>query len=480
MIPVLMPLVLGAISLLPADPPAPIADRNAFALDLFRRVAREDGSGNVVLSPHGVTRVMAMAAEGATGATADEIRKAARLPTSPRALEAIDPGRPRTRSGLNVGVAANGGYGVKVEAVPSGSIAERAGLAAGDLILSVDDRPVRAVERFRDALDIADRRGPARLKVYVFNSGQVRDIALMPETIESPSALSVRDAAFVQGGLAVGPKFLSALEGSFRAAVVPIDFASGPASAAREIARWVDSAGGDLPRPDLSGLDPSTRLVLVDAVRFEADWRAPFPAESPSSFTRPDGKRSDVPTLARIGRYAVAPMADGSAAVEIPYADPSFSFLVVLPPAKSSPRAMLAKWDAATIEAMRKLLKPGRVDLSLPRFRVDSARSLNAALADLGVKRAFGPRADFSAMFPGRDPSKGPIALGAVAQAAYLEVTPRGTKAGAVTTAAAVALDAEDEPVPFHADRPFAFLLIARASGLIVFEGIVEDPASGR
>ncbi|MDB5349312.1 MAG: serine (or cysteine) proteinase inhibitor, cladeB (ovalbumin), er [Planctomycetota bacterium] len=462
-----------------ADPPASVADRNAFALALLSRLAPASEAGNVVVSPQGVSRVLAMAAEGASGETAAEIRRAGRLPASARSLDLIDPARPRSRLGLNVRAVPNDGYGLKVQEVPAGSPAAKAGLAPGDLILTVEDRPVRSLAALRDAVEAAGAGGrPVRTRIYAFGSGKVVEIAIQPEAVSTPSPYAARDAAFVQRGLAIRPEFRAALDRAFHAPLISLDFASDPRGAAGEIVRFATSAGDATPRPDVSAIDASTRLVLLDAVAFEAEWQHPFPPDSPAPFTGADGRRTEVPTLRRTGRYAMASSPDGSMLAEIPYVDDSFSFVLALPTEGKSPRALIASLSADAFDSRRRALKPRRVDLQLPRFGVASTHRLNAPLAAMGVTLAFSPRADFSnlvARQPGDALDR--LALGSVVQSAYLKVTPRGTRAGAATTAAVVTLDAEAEPVAFHADRPFAFFLVDRRTGLIVFAGVLDDPA---
>lgn len=460
-----------------ADPrPAAIDDRNAFSIDLLRRMAPAKGVGNVVISPHGASRVLAMAAEGGAGATAQEIRRAGRLPASPRSLALIDPSRPTTRPTLGARLAANGGYGIKVEDVFSASAAARAGLMAGDLILSINDRPVRSVNRISEALRVSGGESPVRVRVYAYESGKVVEKALTPDRVESPSAFTVRDAVFLQRGLMTRPEFRAALDVSFRAPIIPVDFAVDPASAAAEIRRWVESGSKPTPQPDLSAVDASAWLVLVDAVTFEAEWLQPFPPDSPGQFNRPDGSTIEVPMLERTDRYAIEVSLDGSSSLEIPYADRASALVLVLPRPGGSIRELVGQWKGGEIESRRAALKPRRVEVRLPRFRVEATNRLDAALAEMGMRLAFGPQADFSnvaATRPGRD---GRIGLATILQSTSLEVTPKGTKAGTVTAATAIALGVEDAPTAFHADHPFAFFLIDLRTGLIVFEGIIEEP----
>ncbi len=94
----------------------------------------------------------------------------------------------------------------------------------------------------------------------------------------------------------------------------------------------------------------------------------------------------------------------------------------------------------------------------------------------LGIERAFVPgEADFSGMNGERD-----LFISEAVHKAFVEVEESGTEAAAATaigisTLAAPFLEPE-EPLPFHADRPFVYLIRDEISGAILFMGKVERP----
>lgn len=120
-----------------------------------------------------------------------------------------------------------------------------------------------------------------------------------------------------------------------------------------------------------------------------------------------------------------------------------------------------------------------RVDLWLPRFRVTSRLSLGGALEAMGMTSAFGSRADFTGMAK-RRPKDPPIAIDEVLQQAFVEVDEVGTEAAAVTAVMIAwmisAREPEPEPVVFHADHPFAYVIRDMKTGVVLFAGRVTDP----
>ena len=112
--------------------------------------------------------------------------------------------------------------------------------------------------------------------------------------------------------------------------------------------------------------------------------------------------------------------------------------------------------------------------LSLPRFRVrPPGVALRSTLETIGVRAAFGPRAEFTRMSiePG-------FAVDEVFHSAFIEVDERGTEAAAATAmmAPGAALAPRPKPFVFRVDRPFLFLLRHQSTGTILFMGRVVDP----
>jgi serpin B len=115
-------------------------------------------------------------------------------------------------------------------------------------------------------------------------------------------------------------------------------------------------------------------------------------------------------------------------------------------------------------------LSPAEVDVSLPRFKTSWRRSLNGALQALGMREAFGARADFSAMARG-----GGLFISLVQHEAFVDVNERGTEAAAAT-AVVMTKSAPPRRAVFRADRPFLFLLRDSESGLVLFMGRLSQP----
>src|SRR5215831_3083661 len=148
--------------------------------------------------------------------------------------------------------------------------------------------------------------------------------------------------------------------------------------------------------------------------------------------------------------------------------------LVLLPKAVDGLAALESSLTPEGLDAVVGKLGRQRVNLELPRFRLEESFQLADVLRSLGMERSFDPdRADFSGMTGRRD-----LAVSKVIHKAFVDVNEEGTEAAAAT-AVGIALTAAMPPgqtVTFRADHPFLFLIRDQATGAVLFLGRVNEP----
>ena len=122
-----------------------------------------------------------------------------------------------------------------------------------------------------------------------------------------------------------------------------------------------------------------------------------------------------------------------------------------------------------------KRMKQQKVEIFLPRFKLESGFDLNASLAKLGMPDAFSTKSDFSGM----DGTK-LLYISGVFHKAWGEVNEEGTEAAAATVVAVAGRAVMKPPPPppvFRADHPFVFFIRDTRSGSILFLGRLAEPA---
>ena len=290
---------------------------------------------------------------------------------------------------------------------------------------------------------------------------------------EHELTLRIANAPFAQLGLQLQEPFLDALASKYGAGLRLVDFQNDPAGACKAIDGWVgDQTQGRIPKL-LDSLDPLTRLVLVNAIYLKAPWQMPFDetATKDAPFTRRDGSQVSVPTMSLSlteGGYASG---SGWQALQLPYAGGSLAMTIVVP---DDLPAFEASLDAARFSEIESAIKPTWVDLTLPRFKIETKSDLSSALAGMGMPLAFDPnRADFSGIT-----TQEPLYVSTVVHQANISVDEKGTEASAATAVMIAAGMAPGQQVTLHIDRPFIFAVRDTKTGAILFLGRVVDPSA--
>lgn len=174
----------------------------------------------------------------------------------------------------------------------------------------------------------------------------------------------------------------------------------------------------------------------------------------------------------------------GFTVVALDYDGGGLQFLILLPDEGMDCDALSARLNEKyfqTWAALGKNPSPTRVELYLPKFRVQaSSILLGAALRVLGVKRAFDEplgSADFSRIAPRRPDDY--LALSEVFHKTFIAVDESGTEAAAATgilMPTGMGLEVASLPVVVRVDRPFLFAIQDRTSGACLFLGRIADP----
>ena len=226
----------------------------------------------------------------------------------------------------------------------------------------------------------------------------------------------------------------------------------------------------------LKAFKPEDHLVLINALYFEGKWKFEFRKDDtrPEPFSAMDGNVYEVDMM-RQTEYFRLVRNEFFDIAELPYGNDSFSLVVLLP---SSKKNWDVCWDSFTEENWRRWDKEWeirRIDLRLPRFKLEDRRHLNKTLRAMGMIQSF----DWSENnFPRI--AQGRLKLGDVLQNTFISVDEGGTEAAAVTAATIMAeeeLPPSSRPYPFHVNRPFLFLIRERSMGTILFMGKVSGGA---
>ena len=149
--------------------------------------------------------------------------------------------------------------------------------------------------------------------------------------------------------------------------------------------------------------------------------------------------------------------------LEMRYAGTGIAFDVLLPKTATGLPDLEKSLTLENLTGWLGNLTARNVQVSLPKFRVESEFSLRQALSAMGMPTTFTDKADFS----GIDPKRG-LAISDVVHKAFVDVAEQGTEAAAATgiTMRATAMHMPEQAVIFRADHPFIFLIRDTRTGV--------------
>ena len=300
-----------------------------------------------------------------------------------------------------------------------------------------------------------------------------------------PMQVNITNAVWAEQTYTFKTDFLDTLAENYGAGVNLLDFANAPDPSRLTINAWVADQTNNKIQDLLpaGSIDSLTRLVLTDAVYFNAAWDTPFDPTNTydGSFALLDGSSVTVKFMkaelnAMNGERSSLPAMQGTnfVAASLPYADQCLSLVLVVPDAGQFSQVE-SSLDATALGTLVAGLVSQPVFLTLPRFKVETGTSLVKLLQTLGMTSAFIPgTADFSGMDGTHN-----LFISDVIHKAFIDVAEKGTEAAAAT---AVVIRPAGALLPsvglvINADRPFIYFLYDQPTGAILFMGRVQDPS---
>jgi serpin B len=286
--------------------------------------------------------------------------------------------------------------------------------------------------------------------------------------------LSVVNAIWGQKDYHFLSEFLDTLAENYGAGLRILDFIKAPEESRVNINNWVsEQTEGRI--EDLipeGAIDSLTRLVLTNAIYFNAAWQYPFNEDTTSdgTFHLLDGGKITVPMMKQTESFGYA-KGDTYQAVELPYDGRELSMIILLP-GDGHFESFEASLNYQKAKEIISELENQQVKLTMPKFEFESEFSLKQALAVMGMPLAFSDNADFSGMTGSRD-----LYIDKVLHKAFVSVDEAGTEAAAATAVIMKLTAMPAEPVEVTVDRPFIFFIRDIETGTIIFIGRVANPA---
>ncbi len=293
-------------------------------------------------------------------------------------------------------------------------------------------------------------------------------------TSESNVVLNLANSIWYNKGFEVKPGFISTNEAFFGAMLASVNFET-PESA-DTINQWAEnSTGGKITGIVSFPFPANTQMVLANAIYFKGEWAEPFDNRLTRKryFYLAGGMIKQTAMMSRRGHFQYEE-GDGFQAVQLPYAGNRLQMALFLPVTNSSPVKLVSHFNGTNWSDKILQFSGREGTVTFPKFKMRFQVLLNKPLQALGIRDAFIPgTANFSGM------SGDALFVSEVLQKSFVDVNERGTEAAAVTTVVVGSAAVMQPLKPFEmiVDRPFLFVISDKATGIILFMGIVNDPA---
>jgi len=290
----------------------------------------------------------------------------------------------------------------------------------------------------------------------------------------SKITLEIANMLWGQKGSKLLKSYLTNCKKYFGASLRELDFLGNSSGSADIINKWVsDKTNNKIKNLVNPALLKGASLVLTNAVYFYGNWDIKFKKDNTrkEKFYISEKNTFDTDMMHQTEKFNYGKF-NNYAVLELPYKNKSMSMFILLPDKINGLNEMEKNLSNDDLENSLNNLEKTKVNITLPKFKIEYSTGLSDILSKMGMTSAFGPKADFSGMTG----SKG-LFISSVIHKAFIDVNEEGTEAAAATAI----IMTKSMPMPektkdFKADHPFMFMIRDNSSGCILFMGNLLKP----
>jgi serine protease inhibitor len=291
--------------------------------------------------------------------------------------------------------------------------------------------------------------------------------------------MNIANAIWVQDQFKLRNYFVETVKKDYNGEVRSMDFVNQPEASRDTINYWVEkkTAGKIQDLIPKGMIDDITRLILTNAVYFNAEWANKFNKRltTEDNFYCFGNKIVKTDMMYQREHYPVSQTKDYTI-LEIPYEGYEYSMLILLPKENDGLIDLSKSLSADDIIAHDKNKKHEEVLVYFPKFKMETEYELKKSLSGMGMPLAFSANADFSNMTGGKD-----LMISSVIHKAFIDVDEEKTEAAAATAVVMKLTSmapSPKAPLEFRADHPFLFIIRSRNDDAILFMGQLTNPGS--
>ncbi|MBK7094852.1 MAG: serpin family protein [Saprospiraceae bacterium] len=296
-----------------------------------------------------------------------------------------------------------------------------------------------------------------------------RDLINLLPVLDKEVKMNNANSIWYRDGFSVLPEFLIVNNKYFSAEIKNKDFSKG--STITEINTWVENKTEGKIKDIINSIDPSSVMFLINAIYFKGQWKYKFDKKNTTNehFYLENGNTTEVEMMHGSEMNLPYFRNEKFSMVDIPYGDSVFSMTLILPEYNYKVDDVIKELNINSWENIKSKMSTTKIDIGIPKFKMEYKEYLKPFLKKLGILKAFQPGiADFSKINGYHD-----LYIDEVIHQSYVEIDEAGTEASAATV---VVINVTSAGNSFIANRPFIFLIRENKTNSILFIGKVMNP----
>ncbi|MBQ1605236.1 MAG: serpin family protein [Treponema sp.] len=305
-------------------------------------------------------------------------------------------------------------------------------------------------------------------------------VKLLNEYKKDNSVFTITNAAVAQKNYNFLDSYMKCLK-DFDATISQADFSKPEerADAVKKINDWVSKNTNKKITDLLSNndIDELTRLILLNAIYFNANWSTEFKGEKTRQMTFYGKNSVEYVTDFMNGTQNVAlSQSDDAQMMKIDYEKEKASMFIIMPKENVDIDKYISELDEQKFASLEKSMQTFKADVSMPKFKIESRFEMKKVLMEMGIKAAFTKSADFSKMN-----GKSNLLIDEVIHKSFIEVSEKGTEAAAATAVVVreKSMVMKDNP-KVVINRPFVFVIRENKNNAILFIGKYVKPEKSK
>jgi serpin B len=334
----------------------------------------------------------------------------------------------------------------------------------------------------------AGARGRTKTQIKRHLLGSVSDSSanrayswLMESLNREPKKYQLHTAnrIYVQEDMAMESEFAETVAACFDSSAVLRNFKTNAEAVRLEVNGWVEDKTNEkikdlIPR---GVVDSATRMILVNAIYFKAEWLRPFHERGGTTY---DGRffplaAPNSPQTVKMMHREIRALYYEEPDVQVlglPYKDNELTMFIILPRERTGLGALEEGLTTRRLAELTSGVRERTVDVTIPKFKLTQNLPLKKLLRRMGMSDMFTDQADLSGINGRRD-----LFVSDALHKAFIEVNEKGTEAAAATAVIMTFKSASirRDPIRFRADHPFLFFIQHDDTDSVLFYGSLSN-----